>query len=177
VAAHPTTQIAASDLDMLGHLLDQVPVHRDTSVSKQRAIRILAPKLYAMRAKGYSWGDIAAWLMDHGLTAARGGASRLGAARSAGGRECRFGRCSPAADSCMRTPDEPFGVRLGRRLGTGRDAARNARGGATHPGDRRAPRRARRASFGVRRAAGLERHLSRAHRRPSLPSTERPMKC
>jgi hypothetical protein len=60
VAIHPPTKIAVSDLDTLDQLLDQVPVHRDTSVSKQRAIGILAPKLYAMRAKGYSWGDIAA---------------------------------------------------------------------------------------------------------------------
>ncbi len=71
MAIHPTTKIAVSDLDTLDQLLDQVPVHRDTSVSKQRAIGILAPKLYAMRAKGYSWGDIAAWLVDHGLTVTR----------------------------------------------------------------------------------------------------------
>ncbi len=71
MAIHPTTKIAVSDLDTLDQLLDQVPVHRDTSVSKQRAIGILAPKLYAMRAKGYSWGDIAAWLVDHGLTITR----------------------------------------------------------------------------------------------------------
>jgi hypothetical protein len=72
VADPPSTKIAVSDLDMLDQLLDQVPVHRDTSVSKQRAIGILAPKLYAMRAKGYSWGDIASWLVDHGLTVTRG---------------------------------------------------------------------------------------------------------
>jgi hypothetical protein len=71
VAIHPTTKIAVSDLDTLDRLLDQVPVHRDTSVNKQRAIGILAPELYAMRAKGYSWGDIAAWLVDHGLTITR----------------------------------------------------------------------------------------------------------
>ena len=71
MAIHPPTKIAVPDLDTLDQLLDQVPVHRDTSVSKQRAIGILAPKLYAMRAKGYSWGDIAAWLVDHGLTVTR----------------------------------------------------------------------------------------------------------
>ena len=71
MAIHPTTKIAVSDLDTLDQLLDEVPVHRDTSVSKQRAIGILAPKLYAMRAKGYSWGDIAAGLVDHGLTITR----------------------------------------------------------------------------------------------------------
>jgi hypothetical protein len=71
VADHPSTKIAVSDLDTIDQLLDQVPAHRDTSVSKQRAIGILAPKLYAMRAKGYSWGDIAAWLVDHGLTVTR----------------------------------------------------------------------------------------------------------
>jgi hypothetical protein len=51
VAIHPTTKIAVSDLDTLDQLLDQVPVHRDASVSKRRAIGIPAPKLYAMRVR------------------------------------------------------------------------------------------------------------------------------
>jgi hypothetical protein len=71
VADPTSTKIAVSDLDTIDQLLDQVPAHRNTSVSKQRAIGILAPKLYAMRAKGYSWGDIAAWRAHHGLTITR----------------------------------------------------------------------------------------------------------
>jgi len=84
--------------------------------------------------------------MDHGLTMTRVALQALSAARPVGRRERRCGGCSHATARCARTPGEPFGVRRGRRLGTGRGAARNARSGATHPGDRRAPRRARRAS-------------------------------
>ncbi|MGD0680145.1 MAG: hypothetical protein ABSC94_32585 [Polyangiaceae bacterium] len=67
MAVNQSTKIDVSDLANIEHLLDEVPAHRHTAVSKQRAIDILAPKLYAMRAKGYSWKDIAGWLMDHGL--------------------------------------------------------------------------------------------------------------
>ena len=68
MAGNQPPKISVSDLDNIERLLDQVPAHRDTSVSKQKAIGILAPKLHAMRAKGYSWKDIAAWLMEHGLS-------------------------------------------------------------------------------------------------------------
>jgi hypothetical protein len=67
VADKPSTKIALSDVDAIDQLLDQVPTHRDTCVSKQKAIGMLAPKLHAMRSKGYSWNAIANWLMDHGL--------------------------------------------------------------------------------------------------------------
>jgi hypothetical protein len=62
------TKIALSDVETLQQLLDEVPAHRATTVSKQRAIAMLAPRLHAMRAKGYTWRTIAAWLMDHGLS-------------------------------------------------------------------------------------------------------------
>ena len=68
VASQQPPKISVSDLDNIDRLLDQVPVHRDTSVSKLKAVTILAPKLHAMRAKGYTWPAIAAWLMEHGLT-------------------------------------------------------------------------------------------------------------
>lgn len=67
----PSTKIAVSELDKLGHLLDQIPPHHETAISKQKAIALLAPKLHAMRAKGYSWNDVAAWLMDNGLSVTR----------------------------------------------------------------------------------------------------------
>jgi hypothetical protein len=53
------TKIAVSDVDKLEQLLDQVPAHRDTAISKRQAIGRLTPKLRAMLAKGYSWGAIA----------------------------------------------------------------------------------------------------------------------
>jgi hypothetical protein len=68
VAGNQPPKISVSDLDNIERLLDQVPAHRDASVSKQKAIGILAPELHAMRAKGYSWKDIATWLLEHGLS-------------------------------------------------------------------------------------------------------------
>jgi hypothetical protein len=67
VVDKPSTKIAMSDLDKIEQLLDQVQAPPDTFVSKQRAIGILAPRLHAMRAKGYSWSAVAAWLMEHGI--------------------------------------------------------------------------------------------------------------
>ncbi len=63
----PNTKIAVSDIDKLEELLDLAPAHRDMVVSKRQAIGRLAPKLYAMRAKGYSWNAVALWLTEHGL--------------------------------------------------------------------------------------------------------------
>jgi len=68
VAAPQSTKIALTDVAKIEQLLDEVPKRRDTAVSKQQAVSILAPRLRAMRSKGYSWHDIATWLMDHGLT-------------------------------------------------------------------------------------------------------------
>ncbi len=65
------TKIAVSEVDKLEQLLDQVPAHRDTAISKRQAIGRLTPKLRAMLAKGYSWGAIAAWLSEHGLAVSR----------------------------------------------------------------------------------------------------------
>ena len=60
-------KIAIEDLATLERLLDEVPVHQETEVSKRRAVRHLAPKLQALRAKGYSWPKVAAWLTKNGL--------------------------------------------------------------------------------------------------------------
>jgi hypothetical protein len=67
VIDNPSPKIAVADIDRLEELIDQAPAHRDTVVSKRQAIGRLAPKLYAMRAKGYSWNAVAAWLTEHGL--------------------------------------------------------------------------------------------------------------
>jgi hypothetical protein len=61
------TKIPLSELATIEQLLDQTPAHKATEVSKRRAIGILAPKLYGLRDKGYTWRTIAAWLTDHGL--------------------------------------------------------------------------------------------------------------
>lgn len=62
------TKIAVSDLEKLEQLLDQTPAHLNTVISKRQAIGRLAPKLHAMRGKGYSWTAVAQWLTEHGLS-------------------------------------------------------------------------------------------------------------
>jgi len=71
VTDKPPTKIPLSELEELERLLDKTPAYEVTAVSKQRAIERLAPKLYAMRAKGYSWQRIAEWLTAHGLGVTR----------------------------------------------------------------------------------------------------------
>lgn len=63
-----TTRIALSQITTLEQALDQVPARNATEISKARAIAILAPKLHALRAKGYAWRDVAAWLTEHGVS-------------------------------------------------------------------------------------------------------------
>ena len=60
-------KISLSELDNIARSLDALPPRRDTSVSKQKAIALLAPELHAMRSKGYSWSEIAALLTSNGV--------------------------------------------------------------------------------------------------------------
>ena len=60
-------KISVSELRNIARSLDALPLHRDTSVSKQKAIALLAPELHAMRSKGYSWSDIATLLTNNGV--------------------------------------------------------------------------------------------------------------
>jgi hypothetical protein len=61
-------KISLSNIANLQQLLDEVPARSDTEVSKRRAIVMLAPKLYGLRQKGYSWRAVAECLSEHGLT-------------------------------------------------------------------------------------------------------------
>jgi hypothetical protein len=67
LADHQRAKISVSEVDNISRRLDTVEAPSDASVSKQKAIAILAPKLHAMRSKGYSWSAIATWLKDNGL--------------------------------------------------------------------------------------------------------------
>jgi hypothetical protein len=60
-------KISVSELHNIARSLEALPPHRDTSVSKQKAIALLAPELHVMRSKGYSWSDIAALLTNNGV--------------------------------------------------------------------------------------------------------------
>jgi hypothetical protein len=67
VTEKKASRIALSQITTLEQALDQAPARNATEVSKARAIAILAPKLHALRAKGYAWRDVAAWLTEHGV--------------------------------------------------------------------------------------------------------------
>jgi hypothetical protein len=60
-------KISVSELHNIARSLEALPPHRDRSVSKQKAIALLAPELHAMRSKGYSWSAIATLLTSNGV--------------------------------------------------------------------------------------------------------------
>ncbi len=60
-------KISASAVENISKKLDAIEAPGDSALSKQKAIAVLAPKLHAMRSKGYTWSAIAAWLKENGL--------------------------------------------------------------------------------------------------------------
>ena len=60
-------KITVSQIAILEQALDEAPTRNTTDVGKGKAICMLAPKLYSLRAKGYAWRDIAAWLTERGV--------------------------------------------------------------------------------------------------------------
>jgi hypothetical protein len=81
-------------VEALQRSLEEVPVHRDDEVTKTDAIRMLAPQIHAIQAKGYSMGAIAQMLSERGLAiTATALKSYLSHARSPGARKkARAGR-------------------------------------------------------------------------------------
>jgi hypothetical protein len=71
-----TAKIPLSEVAKLEHLIDQEPARAPSEVSKRQAVAMLAPKLYEMRHKGYTWRDVAAWLSGNGLTVTAGALQR-----------------------------------------------------------------------------------------------------
>jgi hypothetical protein len=57
-------KIALSEISNLQQLINQAPARSATEVSKRQAIAMLAPNIFELRAKGYAWRDVAAWLTD-----------------------------------------------------------------------------------------------------------------
>lgn len=62
-----STNIALSQIAILEQALDEAPSRNATEVGKAKAIGMLAPKIHALRAKGYAWREVAAWLTEHGI--------------------------------------------------------------------------------------------------------------
>jgi hypothetical protein len=60
-------KITLSQIAILEQALDEAPTRSTTDVGKAKAISILAPKLHALRGKGYAWREIAAWLTERGV--------------------------------------------------------------------------------------------------------------
>jgi hypothetical protein len=58
---------AAEKIRQLQESLSQVAPYEATEVSKQQAIRTLAPAILALRSKGYSWPAVAAMLSEQGV--------------------------------------------------------------------------------------------------------------
>ncbi len=63
----PKNKFAAETVQQLQQSLDQVAPYQPTELSKQQAIRALAPQIEALRAKGYGWAAVAAMLSEHGV--------------------------------------------------------------------------------------------------------------
>ena len=149
------TKIAVSDVDKLEQLLDQVPAHRDTAISKRQAIGRLTPKLRAMLAKGYSWGAIAAWLSEHGLAVSRSvlqgylrpssSAAAGTSARTRGGRQKRVEEPSATISTSTAPAHSPVLTTspVKREAPAAKSAAKEAVGRPIEQG-------ARRSEFAVR---------------------------
>jgi hypothetical protein len=60
-------KISSSQVENISKKLDAIEAPGDSALSKQKAIAVLAPKLHAMRSKGYTWSAISAWLKENGL--------------------------------------------------------------------------------------------------------------
>lgn len=63
-----SAKVPLSDIAKIEQLIAQEPAREPSEVSKRQAIAMLAPKLYEMRRKGYTWRNVAEWLSGHGLT-------------------------------------------------------------------------------------------------------------
>ncbi len=61
-------RISLSQIAILEQALDEAPPRNTTDIGKGKAICILAPKIYSLRAKGYAWREIAAWLTERGVS-------------------------------------------------------------------------------------------------------------
>jgi len=60
-------KFAAETVLQLQQSLDQVPPYQATEWSKQQTIRALAPQIFTLRSKGYSWTAVAAMLSERGV--------------------------------------------------------------------------------------------------------------
>jgi hypothetical protein len=154
-------KIALSAIARLRERLGQVPTCEAAEVSKQRAIGLLAPELYGMHAKGYTWQAIASMLSDEGIlvtSIALQGYVRK-ATREAGGRPKRAPPLAPAGaavqSSSAAPPDKTSDAKQPEALARGqverRPAAPTEGVEAPAPTPARAPAAPRRSAFVPRR--------------------------
>ncbi len=62
-----TTKIRRADIEKAAQFFDEAPQMEPDEVTRKEAIRILAPKIRAMRRKGYTWAKIAEVLATFGI--------------------------------------------------------------------------------------------------------------
>lgn len=111
-------RFAAEKVRQLQEALSQVAPYQATEVSKQQAIRTLAPEIATLRSKGYSWSAVAAMLSEQGIPVSvaalrtylrrvreesAGGAPRTPAKRS---RESRAVATPPEPTSGVASPSQ-----------------------------------------------------------------------
>ncbi len=63
----PKNKFAAETVRQLQQSLAEVAPYQATELSKQQAIRVLSPQIFALRSKGYSWTAVAAMLSERGV--------------------------------------------------------------------------------------------------------------
>lgn len=63
----PKNKFASETVRQLQQSLDEIAPYQATELSKQEAIRQLAPQIFTLRSKGYSWAAVAAMLSERGV--------------------------------------------------------------------------------------------------------------
>lgn len=63
----PLPRVQTSTVEELCQAMHELPEHRDTEVTRTRALQMMWPAIQAMRSKGYSLKAIATWLSSKGL--------------------------------------------------------------------------------------------------------------
>jgi hypothetical protein len=109
--------VDVSEVDRLRDLLERAP-ERSRKVSRGQAMRMLAPQLRKLRAKGYSVEDLAALLTEHGWTVS------VDTLRGyVGGKRGRGAATKPAADGSVRRASEAAGAQPPAATAIGTEAA------------------------------------------------------
>ena len=110
----PIVNVRRVDIDKIAQKFDSAPEDKPEEVNRKDAIRILEPKIKAMRRKGYSWQRIGELLTEGGIPIAPGLLASY--MRDAGGKARRRDgagkrkNIAPRADAQVRVSEPPTGA-------------------------------------------------------------------